>query len=315
MSIKAFIRHYIPEKYLFIPKIIYRIYVSNKYKLQDTIVLQYCTLKVQLRMFLVHEKKKKHTLDKELIISLTSYPARYSTLHLTLKCLLTQTISPDKVVLWIAHNDKQYLPDEVILLKKHGLEINFCEDLKSYKKIIPALLENSDRYIITTDDDLYYPNDLVEMLLAWYKEHTGSVIASRTHTMTFDENNAIKPYNKWENEGYDNKNPKFNFLTSGAGTLFPPGIFHHEVTNKDKFSMLCPQADDIWLNWMVWLKYNTIFNTEKKFPLISWKDSQDVALANHNLDNNGNDVQIQSIIKEYGLPNLENKIKKEDKTS
>jgi hypothetical protein len=302
MSIKALIRHYIPEKYLILPKIIYRFSVSNKEILKNFIMSNYYTFKVRLRMLPIHKKRRKHDLDKELILSLTSYPPRFSTLHLTLKCLLTQSISPDKVVLWIANNDKQFLPAEVVSLKKYGLEINFCEDLKSYKKIIPALLENSDRYIITTDDDLYYPDDLVETLLAWYKERSDSVIASRTHVMTFDQNDVIKPYSRWKNESYDNSNPEFNFLTSGAGTLFPPGVFHDEVTNRDKFLLLCPQADDIWLNWMVWLKNNKIFNTEKKFPLISWKDSQEVALANHNLGNNENDVQIKAMIKQYGNP-------------
>jgi hypothetical protein len=35
---------------------------------------------------------KRHGLDGELIVSLTSYPARYDTLHLTLGCLLDQSI-------------------------------------------------------------------------------------------------------------------------------------------------------------------------------------------------------------------------------
>ena len=58
--------------------------------------------------------KKKHTLNKELIISLTSYSERFNTLPLVLNSLQNQTILPDKIELWIEENDKPLLPDKNI---------------------------------------------------------------------------------------------------------------------------------------------------------------------------------------------------------
>ena len=90
---------------------------------------------------------KPHGLDRPLIVSLTSYPARYKILPLTLKCLLSQTVRPDEVVLWIAHEDRDLLTKEITSLQRFGLTIRFCSDLRSFKKIIPALRTYPDCYI------------------------------------------------------------------------------------------------------------------------------------------------------------------------
>src|SRR5688500_5188057 len=64
---------------------------------------------------------RPHQLPGELIISLTSYPARFRTLHLSLRCLLTQSIKPDRIVLWIAREDLPLLPASVRKLAAHGI--------------------------------------------------------------------------------------------------------------------------------------------------------------------------------------------------
>ncbi len=82
---------------------------------------------------------RPHGLPGELIVSLTSYPPRFRTLDLTLRCLLTQTVRPDRVILWIAEADMAKLPPAVVALVEYGLDIRACKDTRSYKKIIPAL--------------------------------------------------------------------------------------------------------------------------------------------------------------------------------
>ena len=46
-------------------------------------------------------------------MSLTSYPPRFGTLHLTLACLLDQSVKPDHLILWIAREDIKELPDDI----------------------------------------------------------------------------------------------------------------------------------------------------------------------------------------------------------
>jgi len=97
---------------------------------------------------------RAHNLGSELIVSLTSHPPRFPTLHLTLGCLLDQSFRADRVILWIAHDDMALLPAAVRKLERRGLEIRACDDIRSYKKLVPALEAFPHAFIVTADDDL-----------------------------------------------------------------------------------------------------------------------------------------------------------------
>ena len=53
---------------------------------------------------------RPHGLATELIVSLTSYPPRFAVLAKTLRSLIDQRVKPDRLVLWIAHDDTAQLP-------------------------------------------------------------------------------------------------------------------------------------------------------------------------------------------------------------
>ena len=94
-----------------------------------------------------------HGLRSPLIVSLTSYPARFGSLHLVLRSLLTQSVRADRVVLWLDEGDEHLLPPAVTSL---GVETRICPRWRSYKKIIPTLMEWPEAHIVTADDDIYY---------------------------------------------------------------------------------------------------------------------------------------------------------------
>ncbi|TAM63345.1 MAG: hypothetical protein EPN49_02390 [Rhodanobacter sp.] len=56
---------------------------------------------------------KRHGLDSQLIVSMTSYGPRFKWLHLTINSLLEQTIIPDAILLWISDDEINDLPDSV----------------------------------------------------------------------------------------------------------------------------------------------------------------------------------------------------------
>ena len=66
--------------------------------------------------------KAPHGLATPLIVTLTSFPPRLPMLAKTLKSLLDQHTRPDRVVLWLAHEDIEQLPADVLALREHGLE-------------------------------------------------------------------------------------------------------------------------------------------------------------------------------------------------
>ena len=65
----------------------------------------------ELSRFPQHAGAPRHRLPSELIVSLTSYPPRFKTLHLTIKSLLDQTVRPDRIILWIGRGAMDLIPD------------------------------------------------------------------------------------------------------------------------------------------------------------------------------------------------------------
>ena len=74
----------------------------------------------------------------KVIVSLTSFPARIDIVDITIKSLLMQSLKPDEIILWLAKGqfsgEENGLPTKLLKLKKYGLTINWCNDIKSYKK-------------------------------------------------------------------------------------------------------------------------------------------------------------------------------------
>jgi len=260
------------------------------------------------------------------IVSLTSYGKRLTdTAPYAIVTLLDQNVKPDKVVLWVANEDRENVPPIMEELVKKGLEIRFCEDIKSYKKLIPAIESFPEDYIITADDDLYYPCNWFEQLLTEHRKNPKKIICHRAHGIKVDVNHKLLPYNEWDfcirpsvyfahnlvSQEHSLQRHGFEslFPTGGAGALYPPYCLHKEVTNKDLFMKLAPKADDIWF-WAMAVTHQNFFGEECPYIIIEGGYSGSLqhidtdqtkgenALWNHNLDG-GNDIQLKAVIERY----------------
>ena len=156
----------------------------------------------------------------KIIVSLTSYGRRVNTVYYTIISLLRQTLSPDMVILWL--DDENWsddkLPKSLKKLCGYGLTVKYCKDIKSYKKLIPALQQYPDALIVTCDDDIYYRRNMVERLVVAYEENPTNIYAHRAHLITFDSKGKLNSYNNWPEE-ISNVQGKQVFPTSGGGTL------------------------------------------------------------------------------------------------
>lgn len=251
-----------------------------------------------------------HTMDGvELIVSLTTYGKRIHEVYLAIESIMQNTIKPNKIILWLSEDEFRN-KDLPIVLKRQmqrGLQVEYCKDLRSYKKIIPVLKMYPDACIITCDDDLIYESDLLEHLLSSYKEHPKSVSACRTHVMKMGKDGSLLGYYSWDYEKHEVCVPNLNFLTTGAGTLFPPHILPAETLNEKVFLSICPTADDVWINAM--LRYNHI-DIIKAYTHRSGGDDYYVLQneyetplwhINSNPQENNNDVQIKKVFEKYGI--------------
>lgn len=255
----------------------------------------------------------KEKRDKKIIVSLTSYSKRIETLPLVLDRLLCQTVKPDYIILYLAKENfpdgEKELPERLLEMKLRGLDIRWCnEDIKSYKKIIPALVDFPDDIIITVDDDIYYDLDLVEKLINSYKKNPQAISALRVHRMLFNDEMELLPYSEWikDESAYVNSPRMDLFATTGAGTLFPPLSLGEEVMNIENFMKLCPNADDVWINFMRIMNNIPIVLAAPCKELNYISGTQEEALWKTNVLEN--DIQIKQVLNVY------NEIQEEDST-
>lgn len=263
----------------------------------------------QVLNFPTVKNPRRHSLPGKLVMSLTSYPLRFGTLPLTLRSILDQEVRPDEVQLWISWEDKDAITDRIRALEAHGLTIHFCENAKSYNKIIPSLAQDGSNYIITVDDDCYYPRDLVKVLTEEFDPNAPAIICRRAHAITRTADGAIRPYLEWQgniNENTPASAPRGDLLGTGhGGVLYFPGCFDPEVLNAATFKAICPNADDVWLYWMARRAGTRYRKVGGKFVSTNWRGTQEESLMSTNVSQSGNDVQIQRMIERFGMVDLD----------
>lgn len=249
--------------------------------------------------------QQRHSLPGRLVITVTSYAARFPTLDLTLRRLLHQTVTADEVVLWLSAADEARLPERVRALTERGLTIKVTEDIRSYKKIIPALREYADCYLLTVDDDQIYPLDTVAPLVEAYRTDS-EVLCRRAHAVLTDAEGRIRPYAQWRHEIEAGEAGEHVFPTGCGGTLFPPGVLAPEVLDEEAFLALAPEADDIWLYWMMRRAGHTARVVGTTWLNETWPGSQTTSLMDVNWKG-GNDRQIAALTERFGVP-LESRV-------
>ena len=189
--------------------------------------------------------------DGPVIVSLTTYPGRIDQAWKTISSLLNQTLKPMRVILWLAKEQfpDQQLPESVQRLTGRGLEICYCEDLKSHKKYFEAMKRFPQEIIVTADDDILYPENHLEKLWKTHLEFPQDVICQWSHRIAFDGQGEFLPYNDWPDNGREA--PSLATLAVGcSGILYPPGAVVNEAFDQEKLQKYALAADDLWLKCM-----------------------------------------------------------------
>lgn len=204
----------------------------------------------------VAEAVRKDTLPHELVVSLTTYPARIVTLPSVLEPLCRQTMRPDRIVLWLCRSEfpggEVDVPASVLAYRARGVEIHFVdESLKPHTKYLFAMRAYPDAAIVTVDDDIAYPDDLVETLWKSYLRHPHAVSAMRAHRIALDRRGCPRPYLYWEfdcNMWIDRPRHAL-FATGAGGVLYPPHILPDEALDSARIRAKSLRNDDLWLKF------------------------------------------------------------------
>lgn len=263
-------------------------------------LIRYCA-NLLLPRFLNKKVRYKGTIQKNLIVSLTSFPARIDDVWMVIETIKRQTILPEKVILWLSREQFptiESIPSNLLDRQDDLFEIRVVDgDIKSHKKYYYSSCEFPDSHLLLIDDDIFYPLDMIERLLKAYQNNPQAVICQYGYIMKFDENGLLLPYRSWKQLTINSKDKNL-FFGSGGGTLFTPSKLYRDLTNKDLFLQLTPSADDIWLNAMVKLASLPIELINPYLPLPIKGKGNPIALSSVNVGENKNDEQLKAV-KEY----------------
>ena len=252
-------------------------------------------------LYLMQVQRKE--LDWKFEVSVTSHPARFNALALSLSALKSQILQPQSINVSIAETDIAALPDSIKELEKSGyIKISPCEDLGSGKKLIPALKVQSNLPIITIDDDLYFENDLFLHLMINHYLYPDAIIAARVHQLAVNDSKDVLPFSAWHKHYDLSEGPSNDLMpTSGAGTLFPPKAMHEDASNAALYTELSHNTDDLWWYFQARRK-GTLVRRLSGLDHLNFIDStQDDGLwKNGNQDRN--EVNLKALLAQYGNP-------------
>ena len=226
---------------------------------------------------------------KEVVtISLTTFPDRIEKSYYAIKSLMLQSYKPDRIILWLAEEqfpDKK-LPHKFDALQAAGLEIKYCQDLRSHKKYFYALQEQKkNELVVTYDDDIIYEHDSLQKLVEAHTKYPNAIICNRGHEMMLSEDGVLQEYSTWKihsSEGV--MNPSMRIMPStGNGCLYPfqsvPAIaFDWQIIKENALT-----ADDIWMRFCSLQKKTQVVKTRETIAILCnvW-GSQHEALTNVN---------------------------------
>lgn len=190
--------------------------------------------------------------NRQVVVSMTSFPEAIPYAIKAIDSLLKGSVLPDKLVLYLTFSqfENNKIPETLRDISERNpiFEIrDYNKDIRSYRKLIPALMDFPEAIIVTVDDDVAYHKHMLRDLLSLSAQFPSAVLAHRAKRIRLD-----KPYRKWRKyRWYDFLLKKFhrsfmNLQTGVGGVLYPPHSLKMNMMDANLFSQIAPTTDDIW---------------------------------------------------------------------
>ena len=253
--------------------------------------------------------------EHKLVVSLTTFGERIFTVHKTIESLMLQTLKPNHIVLWLAEDEfgassrtawgGVIFPIQLKEMEKKGLEIRYCKDIRSYKKLIPTLDLYPDSIIVTVDDDMIYSSTLLETLYYTHLKYPDCVVFNYGKEIKVMDD-VVEAYSGWKHAKFAEE-PSHKYIAIGVGgVLYPPHSLNNSVKDAELFNAIAPFADDLWFKAMAYMngtkyiqnQYGHKCCDEKSFLYenITVEDSQSSRLGVINVKEGKNDEQWKNIM-------------------
>ncbi|MBA6412292.1 glycosyltransferase [Parahaliea sp. F7430] len=198
---------------------------------------------------------------RSIIVTLTTTSKRLSLCRATIFSLVTQEVSPTKVVLNIS--EEPYLRDDginysdsellSILTKgfdsyhKEMVEIRRVRNTGPYRKLMPTLKNayGSD-IIVTADDDILYGSNWLGKLLEDFDPTKKVIHAARVRGQKKNSLNMLTGYVFWPIVTKKKLMDGDWIVTYGGGAVLCRNWFSHELIDNFDYLKVAPTADDLW---------------------------------------------------------------------
>lgn len=210
-----------------------------------------------LRIYLIYrfariEKPEPLTGEGDIVVSLTTFPARIKNVWMVIDLLMRQSLRPAEIVLCLYERDfpDRRLPESLDAYLARGLTVLWADkNLKPHLKYhftFQREMQGGGRCVVTVDDDLFYAPDTLSRLAAMHARYPDAVCANITKRIIGDD------YSGWQTlksaEG-----PSSDKLALGYGAVLYPRTFYASTPSlydRDLIIRLCLKADDLWLKYM-----------------------------------------------------------------
>lgn len=190
--------------------------------------------------------------NQQVVVSMTSFPAAIPYAVQAIKSILNGSVLPDKLVIYLTRSQfgENGIPESLQSLSDNNpiFEIRYVDrDIRSYQKLIPALIDFPDAIIVTVDDDVLYHRHMLRDLLQFHLKFPDAVVAHRVRRIRYGE-----PYRQWKKyRWYDFVFKRIhksltNLQTGVGGALYPPHSLKTDMLDPELFTKIAPSTDDIW---------------------------------------------------------------------
>lgn len=190
---------------------------------------------------------------QQVVVSMTSFPAAISYAAQTVRYILDGSVLPDKFVLYLTlsqFEEHDHVLESLRQLSRRNpiFEIrNYDRDIRSYRKLIPALMDFPEAIIVTVDDDVRYHRHMLRDLLELHNRIPDAILAHRAKHIKVG-----RPYRQWSKYRWYHflfKRIHRSYLTlqtGVAGVLYPPHALKADMLDVELFTAIAPSTDDIW---------------------------------------------------------------------
>lgn len=250
---------------------------------------------------------QKRENNSSIIVSLTSYEKRFSTLDICIKSLLCQSLKPDRVILYLSDSiSESEIPIRILKLRKNGLEIRYVKkDLRPHKKYYYSFQEFPNDIVITVDDDVIYSKKLIENLYKTHLRFPKCIVAARAREIVTNDMRQYKSYGKWPLvDAGEQQFPSMRLIATGVGgVLYPPKLLNYDILLNLKMIKKYIRVDDLWLKANeLMLNIPTVLceaSVDKK--RIEIPTAQKVGLFQKNGGDNLNDLYWKELNDDFNL--------------